>query len=295
MFKPRKIWRPESPAQNEVFFSISGNPSTYEEISERIGKQVNNVRDVTYRLKKRGIADIVNLGLRRSSRTYSFSSYDLVGKLAGKTIVYVVGEGALLGKRIIRNMPVELNPQMKKSITHRLIPKLPEDGAEVVRDYMCYYVVCRYPFDNKEYGVRRAIPREEFAHENFPESKYATDFILPLETPVLVAHEGTVVLAKYDSDVNLSPLETKSLSKKEKVELAAKHVNLVGICHKDGFFTEYAHLAKKEVVSKGEGVNKGDTIGYVGMSGLTDLTHLHFNAFVIENEKGRSIPVKFVK
>ena len=154
---------------------------------------------------------------------------------------------------------------------------------------------CRYPFDNKKYEVKIVNPSGDFAHENYPESKYAKDFVLPLGTPVLAARRGFVNLAKYDSDVHYSSTEVKDLTMPEKRELANKYTNLVGIDHKDGALTEYAHLAKRRAVSEGQNVEEGELIGYVGLSGITDLPHLHFNAFKIENGKGISIPVEFIE
>jgi murein DD-endopeptidase MepM/ murein hydrolase activator NlpD len=155
--------------------------------------------------------------------------------------------------------------------------------------------ICRYPFDNKRYEVKIVNPSGDFAHEKYPESKYAKDFVLPLGTPVLAVRRGFVNLAKYDSDIHYSSSEVKDLTMPEKRELANKYTNLVGINHKDGTFAEYAHLAKKEVVSEWQDVEEGEVIGYVGLSGITDFSHLHFNAFKIKNVKVISIPVKFRK
>ncbi|NIM47542.1 MAG: peptidoglycan DD-metalloendopeptidase family protein [Candidatus Aenigmarchaeota archaeon] len=293
MFKPRKT-KPRFPAQNEVFFSVKNNPSTYEEISQRTGKSKEQLYTHVISLNKKGIVGTVNMSLGKSGSSYGYSSYELVGKLIKKSIIYVLGDETLLGKRIIRDMPAELTQGMKKGITTRLIPKLPYDAAEVIRDYMREHVVCRYPFDTKEHEVEIVNPGGEFAHENFPKSKYATDFVLPLGAPVLAAHEGTVMSAKHDSDVHLSPAEVKHLTIDEKINLASKYANLVEIRHKDGFFTEYAHLTKREVVSE-EDVKEGDVIGYVGMSRITSLSYLHINAFKMENEKPISIPVKFIE
>jgi len=154
---------------------------------------------------------------------------------------------------------------------------------------------CRYPFDNKKYEVKIKNPTGEFAHENFPESRYAVDFVLPLGTPVLAVRKGVVITAKYDSDVHYSSTEVRDLSMGERIDLANEYTNLIGIDHRDGTFTEYAHLAKKEVVSNGQNVEEREIIGYVGLSGITDFSHQHFNPFKIENRKGISIPVRFIE
>ncbi len=54
--------------------------------------------------------------------------------------------------------------------------------------------------------------------------------------------------------------------------------NAVVLNHGQGWSTFYAHLKKGSiVVEKGQRVRKGDILGYVGMSGLTDFPHLHFD------------------
>lgn len=53
--------------------------------------------------------------------------------------------------------------------------------------------------------------------------------------------------------------------------------NVVILNHGKGWSTFYAHLKDGTItVSKGQNVKKGDILGYVGMSGLTDFPHLHF-------------------
>ncbi|NIM46626.1 MAG: peptidoglycan DD-metalloendopeptidase family protein [Candidatus Aenigmarchaeota archaeon] len=294
MFKPRRICK--SPAQDEIISSIRGNPLTYEEISEKTGRSGDNIAQLMSKLKRNEKAYNVRLKLATSSRTYSFHPDELIGKLAGKTIAFVSGEEILLGKRIIRDMPAELDdPQMKKSISQRLIPLLPEDAAEVVRDYMCFHVVCRYPFDIEEHEVEIVNPGGEFAHENFPGTKYETDFVLPLGAPVLAVKKGEVVASMCHYNRHFSPTEIKDLSKVERSILIGRYTNFVDIKHEDKIFTEYVHLAKEEVVSKGDYVEEGEMIGRVGLIGVTNVINLHSNAYKIENEKHTSIPVKFIE
>jgi murein DD-endopeptidase MepM/ murein hydrolase activator NlpD len=152
--------------------------------------------------------------------------------------------------------------------------------------------ICSYPFDVKKYDVKIFKPEGELAHENFPESRYAIDFRLPLGAPVLAVKKGVVSLVRCDSDVYFSTSEVKDLTELEKRELANRFTNVIGIRHNE-IFTEYAHLAKNRVVSKNQSVEEGEAIGYIDMSGITDISHLHFNACKIENKKGISIPVRF--
>ena len=51
--------------------------------------------------------------------------------------------------------------------------------------------------------------------------------------------------------------------------------NQVEILHGFGFETRYAHLHKL-IVKQGQRVNKGDVIGFVGSSGKSTASHLHY-------------------
>lgn len=52
--------------------------------------------------------------------------------------------------------------------------------------------------------------------------------------------------------------------------------NLVEIMHADGSVTRYAHLRTGAVVKKGDIVDAGEIIGYMGNSGYAFGNHLHF-------------------
>ena len=133
-------------------------------------------------------------------------------------------------------------------------------------------------------GIKYEIshPKGEYAHENYSESKYAIDFLVPEGTPVTAAHSGKVFKTKSDSD-------KWGLDKE-----LAKEANFVAIKHDDGTYAEYIHLGKDKVlVKEGQAINKDDLIGYTGLSGLMDKPHLHFNVFTVQNNKAKSIPIKF--
>ncbi len=52
--------------------------------------------------------------------------------------------------------------------------------------------------------------------------------------------------------------------------------NLVKINHGNGMVTIYGHLLKKSNVKRGQKVKRGDVIGYVGNSGRSTGSHLHY-------------------
>jgi len=140
-------------------------------------------------------------------------------------------------------------------------------------------------------------PIGDFAHENFPQSRYAIDFLLPVGTPILAARAGRVFLTKQDSDnLHLDPQDLRGKTMDEIIALATEHTNLVAIQHRDGTLAEYLHLGNNSVsVKEGQYVNQGDLLGYTGMTGIMDAPHIHFNAFKMVDGNAISIPVAFAE
>lgn len=81
------------------------------------------------------------------------------------------------------------------------------------------------------------------------------DLAAPRGTPVHAAADGTVTFVGWISGYG----------------------RMVKIDHPNGYSTRYAHLSGfADGLEAGEHVSKGDTIGYVGASGLATGYHLHF-------------------
>ena len=55
--------------------------------------------------------------------------------------------------------------------------------------------------------------------------------------------------------------------------------NYIIIKHKHGFYTRYAHLQSYRV-TRGEYVQQGQTIGYIGTSGVSTGPHLHYEVHI---------------
>ena len=79
------------------------------------------------------------------------------------------------------------------------------------------------------------------------------DIAWALGTPVEATANGTVSQTGYSEDTG----------------------NFITIQHKYGFTTRYLHLLQI-VTRKGNHVNRGDTIGYLGSTGLSTGPHLHY-------------------
>ena len=131
-------------------------------------------------------------------------------------------------------------------------------------------------------------------HTKFSESRFAIDFPLPLGTPVLAARAGKVVSVQKNSNKFISdPKVINAMTPEEITEFVNKYTNLVYVAHHDGSFAEYGHFDRNVKVRKGQKVNVGEILGYVGMTGLTTEPHLHFNVFKVRKEKAESIAVEF--
>lgn len=120
---------------------------------------------------------------------------------------------------------------------------------------------------------------------NKESSRHAIDFGLNLKDTVCSATDGYVV--GMIDDYRYGGPEEKWLD----------YSNFITIYDPgSGLFTQYAHLFHKgSFVEVGDQVRAGDPIGLAGMTGQTNIEHLHFNCLVPEySEHGlKSVPVVF--
>jgi len=66
--------------------------------------------------------------------------------------------------------------------------------------------------------------------------------------------------------------------------------NSVWIAHPEGVYAVYGHLTSKVMVSPGEYVSKGQLIGFMGDSGSSTGTHLHFGTYYGGTQSGGGTP-----
>jgi LysM repeat protein len=93
----------------------------------------------------------------------------------------------------------------------------------------------------------------------------AVDLAAPVGTPIYAAAAGTVIINRVNGGWN------------------GGYGNFLVIAHSNGSQTLYAHLQSKKLISAGESVSQGETIGYVGLTGLTTGAHLHFEVREAKN------------
>lgn len=95
------------------------------------------------------------------------------------------------------------------------------------------------------------------------------DYYAPRGTPVYAAGDGTVIRSAYSNS----------------------NGNHVFIKHSDGIVTKYLHFSNR-AVKQGQKVRQGQTIGYVGSTGLASGPHLHYE-FVVNgvHRNPRTVPL----
>ena len=99
---------------------------------------------------------------------------------------------------------------------------------------------------------------------------YGMDFAAPIGTPIYATGDGIIEKTK------------NSRSKKD-------YGNYILINHGYDYQSFYAHL-DKVLVSKGQKINRGDLIGYVGNTGKSTAPHLHYE---VRYKKQKINPINF--
>ncbi len=114
------------------------------------------------------------------------------------------------------------------------------------------------------------------------QNQKALDFSMPIGTDIYAAREGVVIKVV---DTN-----TKTCYEKE----CAKFNNFILIYHKDGTFSNYAHInTNSALVKPGDKVEKGQLIAKSGNIGWSSGPHLHFVVFNQKMGKRETLKTKF--
>jgi murein DD-endopeptidase MepM/ murein hydrolase activator NlpD len=152
-------------------------------------------------------------------------------------------------------------------------------------------------YDDKGKSLRKTLLRSplkfKYISSRFSKRRYhpvlriyrphlGVDYAAPTGTPVSAAGSGTVLFSGYKG----------------------QNGRMVKIKHKGGYITYYGHLSRiPKKIRKGIKVSQGDTIGYVGSTGLSTGPHLDYrikrkgrfvNPLKIKLPRGQSVPKKFM-
>lgn len=116
------------------------------------------------------------------------------------------------------------------------------------------------------YGVRRN-PIYGYT-ENHP----ALDFAAPIGTPIMAGGDGVIIHRGWDPN---------------------GYGNYLKIRHSNGYVTLYAHMSSLARGSvKGATVTQGQTIGYVGSTGMSTGPHLHYEVHVNGRKMNPAVVVR---
>lgn len=191
---------------------------------------------------------------------------------AAKVKVGSVGEISGLDSGIQMAVPGEINRRVVVKPTGIMLVGLPNGvgtptywvGADIQGNLFRYPSGSGGPmggdFDwpfsltivTSEYGMRtHPVTGEQRMH-------YGIDFGAPAGADIPAASSGTVIAAGYDSSRG----------------------NYVVLSHSNNVETHYFHMISTPAVSSGQSVTKGQTLGQVGSTGLSDGAHLHFEVHV---------------
>ncbi len=143
--------------------------------------------------------------------------------------------------------------------------------------------VYQLPYPDSE---RRQVIQGNFGkHSHGPGTgdEYATDWGMPVGSPVCAARAGMVVAIRQYSDKQGVGPEF------------SKFGNYVVIRHEDGTFGQYLHLQKDEaLVEIGQRVKAGELIARSGHTGNSTTPHLHFAVFVNKDGSTKtSLPIRW--
>ena len=106
----------------------------------------------------------------------------------------------------------------------------------------------------KSYSITSAFGMRKHPVLGYERMHNGVDMAAPEGTPIYAAKSGKVTTASYQ---------------------AGGAGNYVSINHGDGFSSVYMHMTRY-IVSKGQYVQVGQVIGYVGSTGISTGNHLHF-------------------
>lgn len=120
--------------------------------------------------------------------------------------------------------------------------------GSVIVDGLTWVTPCNYVLLTSPFGWR--------THPIYGDWRfhYGVDLAGPTGTPIVATRSGVVTTASYDSSSGY----------------------YVTIDHQDGFSSKYLHLTHY-IVSSGEYVSAGQVIGYMGSTGASTGSHLHFS------------------
>ena len=144
----------------------------------------------------------------------------------------------------------EYNEQKRKEEQAQQQQKPPSRPDSTVTNGIKWTIPCNYVRFSSPYGYRTHPISGEWKFHS------GVDLAGPEGTPIVATRDGTVTSAAYHSG----------------------NGNYVTINHGDGFSSSYLHMTRY-IVSVGQKVKAGQVIGYMGNTGYSKGSHLHFTIY----------------
>jgi len=127
-----------------------------------------------------------------------------------------------------------------------------QDGAELAKSFLRTPLAFGYISSGYTQSRVNPVTRVVQPHR-------ALDYAAPAGTPIYATANGTISLAGWKDDAYGTTVE---------------------IQHTNGYKSQYAHMSKVAAgLKKGSSVSQGDTVGYVGSSGVSTGPHLQYALF----------------
>ena len=185
--------------------------------------------------------------------------------------------------------PLTLSPRTDTTLVHytdlskdeikiRFYSTLGDPEAEVFKEPITF------PFPaGRKYKIIQGY-HGSYSHSS-DYSRYALDFNTNIGDTVCAAADGFVVGV-------IEGYKNGGDNKKWR-----DHSNFITLFHPAlNLYTQYAHLVfKGSLVEVGDSVCAGQPIGLSGMTGFTDVAHLHFNVLKANEEGMKSTPIHFLE
>jgi murein DD-endopeptidase MepM/ murein hydrolase activator NlpD len=125
------------------------------------------------------------------------------------------------------------------------------------------------------FGYRMHPIKNEMTHH------HGIDFSAPQDTPIYAAADGTISEISYQGSG------------------AGYYVSIKHTGAGQGYTTSYMHMVKEStMIKKGQSIKSGELIGYVGNTGASTATHLHFEIIHSGDPaavSGRVDPIPYIK
>ena len=198
----------------------------------------------------------------------NFSNHFYTKISFGLCLVFLIGQEPFLEIRPFATPSFEQYPA-RQHVDHQLPTSNIQDGVFLRLDGISYDDNVVYP--------------DCITGSSCYDGHSGIDFHMPLNTPILAPADGYVLWAAFSPPADPCP---------GGIEPNGNQGTII-IAHGNNYFSCYLHMNPPLVVSVGENVETGDTLGYNGNSGCAIEAHLHFeirkDSWVFETDESYAI------